>query len=121
MAVEIKGRVIVIGEVQTGIAASSGKEWKKQIFVIEETESQYPKKIALEAFNKDVGMNMGDVINAHVNLSSREYNGNYYNQISLWKFDVVESAPEAAAPPPPAAEIPPAATDSTAETDDIPF
>ena len=118
MSVEIKGKVIVIGEVITGTTAS-GKEWKSQNFVIEEIEGQYPQKISLEVLNKDLEMNIGDVINAHVNLSSREYNGRWYSSIKLWKFDVIDNASNSS-PTPNTSEQSQSATNEPS-TDDLPF
>ena len=96
MAVEIKGKIVEVTELQKG--NSNGKDWSKQNVIIEEIEGQYPQKIALELFNKELTVKVGDLVNAFVNLSSREYNGNWYTSIKLWKFDVVGVSHEEVAP-----------------------
>ena len=41
---EIKGRIIHVMPLQSGIGQVSGKEWKKQEYVLE-TQEQYPRKV----------------------------------------------------------------------------
>jgi hypothetical protein len=86
---EIKGKVIVVSPIEVG--TSNAKEWSKQNIVIEEIEGTYPKKIALQSFGKIVettkNLKIGQVITAHINIESREYNSKWYTNVSVWKID----------------------------------
>ena len=42
---EIQGKIVQILPLQSGVGKASGKEWKKQEFVLETLESQFPRKI----------------------------------------------------------------------------
>jgi hypothetical protein len=58
--------------------------------VVIEVPGQYPKKFALTMFDKlksvfDKGL--GDTITAHINIESREYNGKWYTNALIWKYE----------------------------------
>ena len=114
---QIKGKVIVVGQVEVG--TSNAKEWSKQNIVIEEIEGTYPKKIALQSFGKIVettkNLKIGQVITAYINIESREYNSKWYTNVSVWKIDfegITNSTP---------AEARPKTTENQENTDDLPF
>ena len=60
MSLELKGKVTHVLEPVTGTGANG--DWKKETFVIIEDKEQYPKSIAIDAFNKDFPVNVGDVV-----------------------------------------------------------
>jgi hypothetical protein len=107
---EIKGTVTKIEPLQSG-PSKNGETWVKQNVIIE-TEGQYPKSICLTAFGKicdSVDMiSAGDIITAHINLESREYNERWYTEVKMWKFSR-DGKKEASAKP------------SSNESDDLPF
>ena len=114
MAVELKGKVILITELEIGTNKNdSSKTWTNQKVVIEETEGEYPAKISIELFNKECTVKVGDAVNAFVNIASREYNGNWYTSAKLWKFEVISSGKHE--------EVAPANNEPELETDDLPF
>lgn len=86
---QIKGKVVFVSPIEVG--TSNAKEWSKQNIVIEEIEGTYPKKIALQGFGKIVdttkNLKIGQVITAHINIESREYNLKWYTNVSVWKID----------------------------------
>ena len=86
-----KGKLTQIMPVENG-TSQAGKEWRKREFVIE-TEGQYPKKIAFTLFGDKVTIienyNVGDMIDVHFNLESREYNGKWFHNVSCWKIEKV--------------------------------
>ncbi len=86
---QIKGKVIVVSPIEVG--TSNAKGWSKQNIVIEETDATYPKKIALQGFGKIVdttkNLKIGQVITAHINIESREYNSKWYTNVGVWKID----------------------------------
>lgn len=88
---EIQGKVIEIPEAKSGQSARG--TWKKQDFIIE-TDESFPKKICLTNWNDKVdlsSLNVGDEIKASVNIESREYNGNWFTDIKVWKMEKVQS------------------------------
>lgn len=117
---EIKGKVIEILEPNTGTSARG--EWKRQDFIIE-TQDQYPKKVCLSNWNNKVDLGstpVGTVVNASINIESREYNGRWYTDVKVWKMDSEgQNAAGTGAMPPPPADIPEPLNDNA--PDDLPF
>lgn len=87
---QIAGTIKSIGEVQSGTSKSSGKEWKKLLFVIE-TKDQYPKDAAFTVFGAEKVDNfvkynkVGQLVDVSFNVESREYKGRYYTDLNAWK------------------------------------
>jgi hypothetical protein len=87
-------------------------------FVIE-TGDKYPTVIEFQLINdKSVlidPFSVGDVIDCHFNVEGREYNGNVYNSLKVWKIEQVSKAepiqPESNAQP----------TNKEESEDDLPF
>lgn len=122
MSLRIKGKVIKILPEQTGTSARG--EWKKQDFVIESTEDQFPKKICFTMFNDKAsslaGLTPGADVEVFFNVESREYNEKWYSNINAFRVERVSESTSSATPPPyAAADIPPV-TDLE-EGDDLPF
>ena len=97
MANQITGTLKAMPFPESGTSHSSGKEWTKQLFVIE-TSGQYPKDVALTAWNdtaKAVGkLTAGTTLTVHFEPESREYNGKWYTDLKAFKYTVDGSAPE---------------------------
>jgi hypothetical protein len=91
---EVNGVVLEILDLETGVSKKTGNEWSKQVFVVE-TNDKFPKKVAITAFGKAMddldNVNVGDYVEAFINLESREFNGKWYHNINAWKI-VVEVA-----------------------------
>lgn len=95
---EIKGKIIKVFPLQTG-TSKSGTEWQKREFIIEEDFGSYPNSLCITAFGERVAqldaVSEGEVVRAHFDTTTREYNGRYYNNINLWeivKEQIVEGA-----------------------------
>ena len=84
MSLEIKGKVISVLEVKSGI--SNDKEWSSQDFVIE-TNGEYPKKVCLNCFKKPTPK-VGEQVNVFFEPESREFNGKWFTTLKVWKFEV---------------------------------
>lgn len=110
---EIKGKVVNILEIVTGEGKNG--QWKKGGFVIQ-TEGQYPKDIAIDLFNDvlDKCPKVGEVITAHVNIESREFNGKWYTNIGAWKLEGNSANPQST-------QETQAPITGGAEPDDLPF
>lgn len=136
---EITGKVVRLGAMLEGTSARG--PWRKQDLIIE-TEEQFPKTVCLTCWTNQIEeiqkFAPGQTIKAQIEISSREFNGKWYTDVRVWRFDPVgttaapmaapAAAPEQTAPqstmhqtPPatyPAAEYFPPAGDSV---DDLPF
>lgn len=100
---EIKGKVVKVMPKVTGEGKNGS--WTKQEFVILEDKDQYPKSIAIQTF-KDFNINVGDKVNASINIESREYNERWYTDITAWKYDLIEKAGAPANNDDPADDLP---------------
>jgi len=119
---EIKGKINQVLQPSSGIS-KAGNEWKKQEFVVETAEDQYPKQICFTLFNDKIslieGLKPGTEVNVSFSVESREFNGRWYHNINAWKVDKL--APEAPGNFPPefsADDIPPESVD---DGNDLPF
>ena len=89
---KIKGRIEKIIPGENGIS-KSGKEWANLQFVIN-TEAQYNPEVCFKLFGTPEKVEnfkkfnkVGDNVIVSFNVSSREYNGKYYNDLSAWRVD----------------------------------
>ena len=132
---EIIGKVVRLGNLTEGQSARG--PWRKQELIIE-TEEQYPRTVCLICWTNQIDeiqkFAPGQTIKAQIEISSREFNGKWYTDVRVWRFDPVgaTTAP-AAAPAQPAPEssmhqTPPAAAPTTEyfppaedSVDDLPF
>lgn len=107
---EVKGKITHVLEQEKGTSAKG--DWCKQTFVILEDKEQYPKSIAIDVFNEKVNIPpIGTMVNAFINIESREYNGKWYTNVGVWKMDIVGQVTHQT-PPPPSEPV---------ESDDLPF
>ena len=132
---EIIGKVVRLGALTEGTSARG--PWRKQDLIIE-TEEQYPRTVCLTCWTNQIDeiqkFAPGQTIKAQIEISSREFNGKWYTDVRVWRFDPVGTAP-AAAPAQPAQQpvmhqTPPSAPATAPEyfapagedsTDDLPF
>ena len=95
--------------------SKAGNAWKKKEYVLENTEGQFPRKVAFTCFgdNADkINLQVGQVATIYFDIESREFNGRWYTDIRCWRADVeapgapagapVAAAAPGAVPPPPA-------------------
>jgi hypothetical protein len=137
---EIIGKVVRLGNLVEGTSARG--PWRKQELIIE-TEEQYPRTVCLICWTNQIEeiqkFAPGQTIKAQIEISSREFNGKWYTDVRVWRFDPVgaaapESTPSYAPAQPVQASQPtmhqtPPASSSTQEfypptedsVDDLPF
>ena len=87
---EIQGKIVQILPLQSGVGKASGKEWKKQEFVLETLESQFPRKICFNLWGDLIdrtALQVGEDVTVQVDLESREYNGRWYTDVKGWRVD----------------------------------
>ena len=132
---EIIGKVVRLGNLTEGTSARG--PWRKQELIIE-TEEQYPRTVCLICWTNQIDeiqkFAPGQTIKAQIEISSREFNGKWYTDVRVWRFDPVgataapAAAPAQPAPQPMMHQTPPAAAPTQdfyppAEdsVDDLPF
>ena len=135
---EITGKVVRLGNLTEGTSARG--PWRKQELIIE-TEEQYPRTVCLTCWTNQIDeiqhFAPGQSIKAQIEISSREFNGKWYTDVRVWRFDPVGAQPAAAPAPQPQQpmqqpmmhQTPPVATPvqdyyppmGDDSTDDLPF
>jgi len=135
---EITGKVVRLGNLVEGTSARG--PWRKQELIIE-TEEQYPRTVCLICWTNQIDeiqkFAPGQTIKAQIEISSREFNGKWYTDVRVWRFDPVGApapaqAPAYAAAPQPQSmhQTPPVTTAASANdyypptedsVDDLPF
>lgn len=132
---EITGKVVRLGGLTEGTSARG--PWRKQDLIIE-TDEQYPKTVCLTCWTNQIEeiqkMVPGQLIKAQIDISSREFNGKWYTDVRVWRFDpvtVIATAPAATVQPAQTVhQTPPAASAGGPEEffgpdsnngDDLPF
>ena len=75
--------------VQSG-TSRSGNVWQKADFVINEEGGNYPNSMVITAFGDRVEklntLRVGDRVTARFDTQAREYDGRYFNNITLYDF-----------------------------------
>ncbi len=97
---EVSGKIIAKLPLQSGVAKASGREWKKQEYVLE-THDSFPRKVKFDFFGERVDqypLEIGEEVTVSFDIESREFNGRWYTDIRGWKAE--KGAAPAAAPAP---------------------
>lgn len=80
---------------ETAGTSRAGNPWKKKEWLVE-TFGQYPKKIKVQCFGeKSDSMNLepGKDYTLYVDLESREYQGRWYTDVSVYRVDEYMAQP----------------------------
>ena len=103
---EIIGKVVRLGNLTEGTSARG--PWRKQDLIIE-TEEQYPRTVCLTCWTNQIDeiqkFAPGQTIKAQIEISSREFNGKWYTDVRVWRFDPIGAAAPMAAPVQPAQPV----------------
>lgn len=135
---EFIGRIAKILPERTGISQKTGNQWRALPFVFEYFESddqRYSDKVLLETFDTAVidRLKMYDRVRVGFAPRVREYEGRHYNDIHLYKLEILDDAPKSAPEgsndsgavnnPPETEKKPQSAPQSATEqpSDDLPF
>ena len=94
---QLKGTV----ELVSGVTLIDGKEkqnTQRTLVVTAYTDTDYPKKVAFVAWNKVADqldqLRVGDVINIDFKVSSREWQGKYYTEVTVIDYSIISQASE---------------------------
>jgi hypothetical protein len=83
----IKAKLIQILPMQTGMGKNG--QWRKQDIIVE-TESQYPKKIAVSIWGDKINENqliLGTSLGIDFDIESKEFNGKWYTELRAWRIE----------------------------------
>lgn len=85
----VEGKIIQKLDVESGQSARG--PWQKQNFIIETTDSQFPRKVCIGLWTNQIPIlqsyQIGDMIRAYINIESREFNGRWYTDVRAWKLE----------------------------------
>mgnify|MGYP002514834529 CR=1 FL=1 len=90
----LKGRIYKVFPVQQGTSAA-GNKWAKQDFIFEYFEhptDRYTDKVLLSCMNdriREYDIHEGDEVRIGFGHRVREYNGRYFNEVSMYHFEKV--------------------------------
>ena len=127
---QLSGKILVAQPIQSGVS-KSGKDWKRQDFVLE-VPGQYPKKVAFTVMNDNVpnfGLAVGQDVDIEIDINANEWQGKWYNSITCWKATLRNlGQPTAAQQQSPynrasqtSATVPQPPADLRGNKDDLPF
>ena len=102
--VKERGTITFMSDVQSGVS-QSGNPWYRQTIVIDVAgfNGSY-RKVALQASGNVVGdlqqMQIGDKVEFSYQVSAREWQGKWYNNVDLFKIDFVDEQSQMQQPQP---------------------
>lgn len=122
---EIKGRIIAVLPLRSGVSQKDGKSWVTQDYVIETLE-QYPKRCVFNVFGeekiKEYNIQVGSEVTVKFDINAREYNGRWYNDVRAWKVEPAQAEQAPSFQPAGADAIPaPTVAPPNNEDDPLPF
>lgn len=121
---EFSGKVIAILQPKSGVAKTTGNEWKAQEYVIE-SHDQYPKKMCFEVFGAEkieqFAIQMGEELTVSFDIDARQWQDRWFNSIRAWKVERIAADAQigTGAPIPPPTMTPEFIPGDT--KDDLPF
>ncbi len=97
MDLSLQGKLTKVLPVQSGVGKNSGKEWKRQSFVIEIQDGAYATEVAFDIFgdkpNADVSKYaIGTMLTVRFDIRSHEYNGRYFSNITAWSVEPAQGS-----------------------------
>ena len=101
-----RGTIAVLGEVQSG-TSQTGNPWYRQTIVVDVAgfNGSY-RKVALQASGNVVGdldgAAIGDKVEISYQVTAREWNGKWYNNVDLYKVEFLDIPQQPVAPAAPA-------------------
>ena len=104
MDLQVNGKCVKVFESQY-TSKKDGQAHKKHHFVIEVKDGQFVKKICFTVMDDErwskMGVVEGGTYNVSFDVSCREWNGNYYNDINAWRAVRIDNQSQHAHTPTP--------------------
>ena len=73
--------------------SQQGTKWAKQSFCAVDG-NRFPNEMLFDLFNEKIPeteLAVGQHVDVHYSVRTREYNGRVYNEINVWKIDILNS------------------------------
>ena len=91
----IQGKISQVLPLQQGVS-NHGVEWRKQTIVVVEADPSiaFPNEVALDLFNDRIPvtqLTVGQLVDVHFGIRTREYNDRFYNEINVVRFTVLNN------------------------------
>lgn len=91
---EFIGQIKKILPAREGVSQRTGNQWKTQPFVFEYYENQtdrYADSVVLETFDTNVMSQLKEFAKVRIGFGhhTREHEGRVYNEVSMYKFELV--------------------------------
>ena len=133
---EFIGQIKKILPAREGVSQRTGNQWKTQPFVFEYFENptdRYADSVVLETFDTNVMSQLKEFAKVRIGFGhhTREHEGRVYNEISMYKFELVDDCAAAqqqstvnqgqGAAPQPTENQPQGQQQGGGESDDLPF
>ena len=89
----ITGKISQVLPLQQGVS-SQGAQWRKLTIVVVEADPSiaFPNEVALDLFNDkipvDKELTVGQLVDVHFGIRTREYNGKVYNDVNVFKLKI---------------------------------
>ena len=121
----ITGSIKKFLPIENGIAKASGKEWKKQNFIVSNNEGYEGKEqiFCFEFFGEEKVTNLskfqkeGDNVKVSFNIGTNEWKGKYFTSLSAWRIEKLVDVPQEDDQE----ELQPQTSMDILEPDDLPF
>ena len=131
---EFIGQIKKILPAREGVSQRTGNQWKTQPFVFEYFENptdRYADSVVLETFDTNVMSQLKEFAKVRIGFGhhTREHEGRVYNEVSMYKFELVSDGAAAqptvnqgqGAAPQPTANQQPGQQQGGGESDGLPF
>jgi hypothetical protein len=133
---EFIGQIKKILPAREGVSQRTGNQWKTQPFVFEYFENKtdrYADSVVLETFDTNVMSQLKEFAKVRIGFGhhTREHEGRVYNEVSMYKFELVDDGAAAqpqptvnqgqGASPQPTANQQQEQQQGGGESDDLPF
>lgn len=87
----IQGKITKMMPLQQGLS-QQGAQWRKQTIVVMEDDPSiaFPNEVAFDLFNDKIPtepLAIGQRVEVHFGIRTREYNGKVYNDFNVFKFN----------------------------------
>jgi len=119
---EIIGKIAHLLPLVTGQGRNG--EWRKQEFVIEIADGQFPKKICFSLWGDKIdqaGLALNETVKVFFDIESREYNGRWFTEAKSWRVEKQGAGAPAQNTPQQAPNDAPASFNAAPVEDDLPF
>ena len=131
---EITGRIKKVLQVRSGVSQRTGNEWKALPFVVEFFENptdRFPDSVVVETMDTNLMPSIREGVDVKIGISHhvREYEGRMYNEVRMYRFELIGSqqpadnvqAAGANNSPQPQQNAPTGTENAGGDSDDLPF